>query len=179
MKRYSPLVLVMFFIVGCSSSPSCDTSQTSSQWHNCSGMDIEKGNGTYIGEYKHGVRHGKGEFEFISEDKYVGEFKNNKFDGQGTYIFSSGFKYIGEHKDGKPHGQGTYTHEHGEVLKGIWENGEFMGVNYRVGIEDQLLKITKIRAEPYSKDQQDRLKSAEYMLEQMRNPKKSKPFTYK
>ena len=110
MKRYSPLVLVMFFIVGCSSSPSCDTSQTSSQWHNCSGMDIEKGNGTYIGEYKHGVRHGKGEFEFIGGDKYVGEFRNNKRHGQGTFALVSGNKYVGEFKDGKRHGQGTYTY---------------------------------------------------------------------
>ena len=73
MKRYSPLVLLMFFVVGCSSSPSCDTSQPSSEWHNCIGMDVEKGNGTYIGEYKHGVRHGKGEFESINGNIFFNE----------------------------------------------------------------------------------------------------------
>ena len=127
MKRYSLSVLLMFFIVGCSSSPSCDTSQTSSQWHNCSGMDIEKGNGTYIGEYKHGVRHGKGEFEFISGSKYVGEFRNNKRHGQGTYTYATGEKYVGEYKDSKRNGQGTFTFADGEVLKGLWENGKFKG----------------------------------------------------
>ena len=148
MKRYSPLVLLMFFVVGC--SPICDTSQNSSQWHNCSGMDIERGNGTYIGEYKHGVRHGKGEFEFISGSKYVGEWKNNKFHGYGTFTFASGSKYVGEYKDDKRHGQGTYTYANGDTyvgenkdnkahgygtytylngqeFKGLWENGEFKG----------------------------------------------------
>ena len=126
MKRYSLLALLVFFVVGCSSSPSCDNSQTSSQWHNCSGMDIEQGNGTYIGEYKHGVRQGKGEFEFISGSKYVGEWKNNQPDGHGTYTYASGNKYVGEFKDDKRHGHGTFTHVNGEVLTGLWKDGDFI-----------------------------------------------------
>ena len=127
MKRYSLLVSLVFFVVGCSSYTSCDTSQPSSQWHNCSGIDIEQGNGTYIGEYKHGVRHGKGEFEFISGPKYVGEFNNGKFHGQGTYTYSNGDKYVGEFNNDKPHGQGTYIFSNGEAFKDVWENGELKG----------------------------------------------------
>jgi hypothetical protein len=127
MKRYSPLVLLMFFVVGCSSSPSCDTSQPTSQWHNCSGAWVETGVGTYVGEWKHGQLNGKGEVELISGSKYVGENKNAKPHGQGTFTYASGSKYVGGYKDGKRHGQGTYTYTNGEVLKGLWENGKFKG----------------------------------------------------
>ena len=42
-------------------------------------------------------------------------------------IYADGDKYVGEFKDDKRHGHGTYTYADGEVLKGLWENGEFKG----------------------------------------------------
>ena len=127
MRRYFSLVLLMFFVVGCSSSPPCDTSQPTSQWHNCSGTKIVQGQATYIGEFMHGVSHGKGEIQFISGNKYVGEFRNNERHGQGTYTFANGDKYVGGFKDDKRHGYGTYTSADGKVWKGSWKNGEFKG----------------------------------------------------
>ena len=106
MKRYSPLVILMFFVVGCSSSPTCDTSQPSSQWHNCSGSEVIKGKLTYIGEWKYGLYNGKGVVETASGNKIVGEFKNSRI-----------------------HGQATFTYADGEIIKGIWKNGELVEAN--------------------------------------------------
>ena len=126
MKRYSPLVLLMFFVVGCSSSPSCDTSEPITQWHNCSGTEVDTGLGTYIGEFKHGVRHGKGEYELYNGDKYIGEFKFNTRHGQGTYTYANGDKYVGEFKIFS-NGQGTLTFANGEKIIGEWKDGKAYG----------------------------------------------------
>ena len=102
------IFLPLAILVGCSSS-SCDDSKSTDQWHNCSGTYVEKGKGTYSGEWKHGEWNGKGEFESIQGNKYAGEFKNGKYTGTGTITFASGNKYVGESKGGKPHGHGTYV----------------------------------------------------------------------
>ena len=103
----------------------------------------------YVGEWKDGDYHGQGTItigyggggyggKYLGEwngDKYVGEFKDGNLHGQGTYTFgrypenrdANGDKYVGEWKDDKMHGKGTYTYPDGRVLKGLWENGEFLG----------------------------------------------------
>ena len=102
----------------------------------------EKGNweSKYVGEYKDGKRHGQGTFTWPSGSKYAGEFKDGIRNGQGTYTFTNGNKYVGEFKDGKRHGQGTLTGKKGivlkgKVLKGTFENGEFIkpGVLAKLG----------------------------------------------
>ena len=65
----------------------------------------------YVGEYKNGLMHGKGEFEFSSGSKYVGEFRNNTRDGHGTYIYSNGHKYVGLWENGRKHGKGEYRNK--------------------------------------------------------------------
>ena len=44
----------------------------------------------------------------------------------GTTISPRGAKYVGEFYKGKFHGQGTYIFADGEIVKGIFKNGEFM-----------------------------------------------------
>ena len=78
MKRYFPLVILMFFVVGCSLSPYCDTSEPTSKWHNCWGTDTSIIY-TYTGEWKHG-----------------------RFNGEGTLIYGDGTTFIGTFTDGKP-----------------------------------------------------------------------------
>ena len=100
MKRYSLSVLFMFFVVGCSSSPSCDTSKPTSKWHNCTGVEIVKGEyidsgeeyirSTYVGQFKHGKWHGEGELKIPNGSTYVGEFRNQRFHGYGTHSFHDG-----------------------------------------------------------------------------------------
>ena len=55
----------------------------------------------YVGEWKNGIRHGKGSQIHPDGWKYKGEWKGGLFHGQGTYTWSNGEKYVGEWKDGE------------------------------------------------------------------------------
>ena len=74
----------------------------------------EYNNGTYVGEYKDGKRHGQGTYTYPTGDKYVGEWKDGKKHGQGALTYVSGNKYVGEYKDGKPW-EGTGYEKDGNV----------------------------------------------------------------
>ena len=105
----------------------------------------------YVGEFKNGLRHGKGTLNFSDGRKYVGEFKDGtihgqgtltdlvnlfkyvgeweagEMHGQGTLLWANGRKYIGELERGKMHGQGTLTSSNGRVQSGLWRDGDFLG----------------------------------------------------
>ena len=104
----------------------------------------------YIGQYKDGKLHGKGTYTWPNGERYVGSFKANKFHWQGTHLWPNGERYVGNHKDGLAegqgtftwpdgekyvgnhkndlaHGQGTHTWPDGRFLRGIWEEGTFIG----------------------------------------------------
>ena len=104
----------------------------------------------YVGEWKNGKLHGHGTFTWPNGERYVGSFKDNKFHWQGTHLWPNGERYVGNHKDGLAegqgtftwpdgeryagnhkddlaHGQGTHTWPDGRFLRGIWEEGEFIG----------------------------------------------------
>ena len=116
-KLFTICLLSLTILAGCSSS-SCDDSKPTSQWHNCNGTEVKKGNNTYIGEWRHGERSGQGELEFIQGDKYVGEFKKGEPNGQGIATSLNGFKREGEFKDGKQHGHGTLEKANGNIYTG-------------------------------------------------------------
>mgnify|MGYP006191969257 CR=1 FL=1 len=92
-------LLSLSILSGCSPS-SCDDSKSTDQWHDCSGTFIEKGVGTYSGEWKHGDWNGKGTFENINGDKYVGDWKNGEETGYGTYYWHSGGSKYGRWEKG-------------------------------------------------------------------------------
>ena len=47
----------------------------------------------YIGEFKDGQMHGKGEFSWPSGIKYKGQFKHGYIDGQGLIIGPNGEQF--------------------------------------------------------------------------------------
>ena len=71
---------------------------------------------------------GYGGYAWDNGDKYEGEWKDDKMHGKGTIIFANGGEYAGEHIDGKLHGQGTFTTADGKVLKGLFENDDFVRI---------------------------------------------------
>lgn len=107
------------------------------------------GHNTYIGEFKHGARHGKGIY-FCADGKiYEGEWKKDQLDGKGTiaspcgelcegnfvkgvmngygrYVFKSGNVYEGEFKDNEFCGKGKFYWTSGTWCEGIWENNELI-----------------------------------------------------
>lgn len=82
----------------------------------------------YQGEFKAGVRHGKGTaFSSTGRVIHQGMYANMKFNGPGKYFYENGDTYEGEFVDGKFHGQGKYTsvEADGAVMEGKFENGKF------------------------------------------------------
>ena len=82
-------------------------------------------NGTaYEGEFKGGLRDGKGMLFSSSGDViYDGEWKDNVKEGKGTEYFpESNGRYEGEFKAGKKEGNGIYYWENGDRYEGKWEN---------------------------------------------------------
>jgi hypothetical protein len=93
----------------------------------CSGEEtIEFWGGTYTGELKDGLPHGQGTAIFPNGGKYVGEFKDGMYNGHGTETWPNGEEFVGEFKDNVP-GRGTMIYPDGTVVKGRWENDEFIG----------------------------------------------------
>ena len=89
------------------------------------GEGEEKSNeGTYIGSWKEGAKHGQGKMEYSSGDVYEGEFSNDLYNGNGYYKWKiSGYEYKGEYKNGVMHGKGIYKWNKNEYYKGTFVNG--------------------------------------------------------
>ena len=64
-------------------------------------------NGTiYEGDFKNGLRDGKGVLKLASGAKYVGEFQRNVYHGHGTFYSSDGERYVGDWVWGVRQGRG-------------------------------------------------------------------------
>ena len=98
------IVIVLFY--SCAFANDCE-GELSNQWSDCVGT-INSWYGTYIGEFKNGMKHGKGTIHYYNGDKFVGEFK-----------------------DGEKNGKGKFTYSSGETSSGIWKDDLFVRNNKR------------------------------------------------
>ena len=77
--------------------------------------------GTYRGEFKKGLPHGKGKMTYPSGPVYEGRVKKGMRDGYGKMSYPNGAMYDGQwHKDLK-HGHGKYSYSNGNVYEGQWQ----------------------------------------------------------
>ena len=74
----------------------------------------------YYGQWKKGLRHGKGRQQWKDGSIYEGYWKNNMASGLGRLIHADGDVYEGDWMDDKAHGRGTYTHLDGAMYDGDW-----------------------------------------------------------
>src|SRR3972149_7020784 len=94
--------------------------------------------GTYTGETKNELAHGKG--TSVGKDTYTGNFKKGFPEGSGIYTFgedieiagesySYGDVYEGEFNKGAFDGKGKITYNNAEkgTLEGYWQNGKYLG----------------------------------------------------
>ncbi len=82
------------------------------------GVDIDTNeSGTYIGEYKEGLRHGKGTWTHPDGRKFVGEFKNGDI-SKGTLTYQNGDQFTGQWINGEQIGFAEYINGHGDILRG-------------------------------------------------------------
>lgn len=80
--------------------------------------------GTYEGDFVNGVKHGDGHFNFVSNLKYVGEYKNGIREGKGKIINKNGsIAYDGEFKNNMPNGKGVAPTKSGELKEKLWVDG--------------------------------------------------------
>lgn len=86
------------------------------------------GTAHYKGEFKAGMKHGKGaKFWPLTGDSYIGEFFNDHKHGQGSYTWGprsawAGERYTGAYAGDKRHGHGVYTWPAGDKYTGPWVN---------------------------------------------------------
>lgn len=76
---------------------------------------VEYENGSYVGEFRHGQRHGHGKYIWSDGDFYDGEWKDDKKHGNGSFTCMDGHKYIGKYEDGREVG-GWYYYPDGRKL---------------------------------------------------------------
>ena len=78
----------------------------------------------YIGEFKDGVFHGKGEYKCKGNYSYKGEWKKSHFHGKGKFINEKKNEtYEGDFVNDKRHGYGVLTTEYFK-LEGPFKNNE-------------------------------------------------------
>ena len=91
----------------------------------------EKGE-KYIGEFKNGLKDGKGILYYDKDNeykrqRYEGEFKNDNPEGKGIMYWNSGGRYEGDWKNGKKDGKGIEYYNDGDRYEGDWKNGKREG----------------------------------------------------
>lgn len=91
----------------------CNNGEGTAKWEN----DV------YVGEWKDGLKRGKGTYTWTDGGKYVGLWKDGRQHGKATMYYGNGNKFVGEYKNGKRYGQGTYTWKNGDKYVGEFENG--------------------------------------------------------
>jgi hypothetical protein len=81
----------------------------------------------YTGEYKDGMRHGRGELIEKDGSRYSGQWYRDKMHGYGVYTWANGDRYEGQWGNGKRNGKGVYTWINGDRYDGGWENDKKNG----------------------------------------------------
>lgn len=97
------------------------------EWYDSNDTEIETkdevtlDNGAkYIGQWKNGLKFGRGVQIWKDGSVYEGYWHDNKAKDRGRLIHADGDVYEGEWKDDKACGFGTYTHTNGATYIGEW-----------------------------------------------------------
>ena len=88
-------------------------------------IEIDKKGNKYEGQFKNGVRHGKGTMIYKNGYKYEGEWVNGLREGHGKYFIDNPDKkdtFEGEFKKGKAEGKGVANYCNGDKYEGDYKN---------------------------------------------------------
>ena len=81
----------------------------------------------YVGEFRNGMREGKGILYWKDGSRYEGDFKKDEKDGKGFLYYISGNKYEGEFKNGIRNGKGIFYFINGDKYEGEYKNDQKNG----------------------------------------------------
>jgi S1-C subfamily serine protease len=85
---------------------------------------------SYEGEYKNGIREGKGTFTHKDGSVAKGTFVNGQLMGFGSKIGDDGYKYEGELVNYRKHGRGTFQFPNGAKFEGFFVSDEMYTGKY-------------------------------------------------
>ena len=85
-------------------------------------LTIVNTNEQYDGEWKNGMRHGRGEFKFKTGDIYTGGWELGKRTGEGSYTWTNGDRFIGNWKGDRMNGKGIFRYANGTSLESEFIN---------------------------------------------------------
>lgn len=85
-----------------------------------------RGSAEYVGEFRNGLKHGRGVKIWPWGDRYEGGFLNDQKHGKGMYVWGAGSQWAGERYVGgfvadKREGWGTYYWPNGDRFDGQWK----------------------------------------------------------
>ena len=82
---------------------------------------------TYSGQFKDGLRHGKGECVYIDGSCYQGEWKDGVRSGEGVFAFADGEIFVGKFQHDVAMGPGTFYYQDGSKYVGNFERNMMEG----------------------------------------------------
>jgi hypothetical protein len=90
------------------------------------GKGQARGSAEYIGEFRKGMKHGRGVKTWSWGDRYEGEFRDDRKNGKGMYVWGddtqwAGQRYVGDFVADKREGRGTYFWPGGDRFDGEWK----------------------------------------------------------
>ena len=77
----------------------------------------------YSGEFRDGLRHGRGTFEWDDGCRYEGEWAQDARHGCGTFVSAHGDAYDGEFELDEMHGRGELRWAGGDIYRGQFRRG--------------------------------------------------------
>jgi S1-C subfamily serine protease len=104
---------------------------------------------TYEGEFKNGIREGKGTFTHKDKSVAVGNFKDGQLFGYGTRTSEEGNKYEGEFINYRQHGKGTMSFANGAKFEGFFVSdrmytGKYTNYDGRITYLQKYYPVEKI-----------------------------------
>ena len=96
------------------------------------GDGVARGSAEYRGEFRKGMKDGKGVKTWPWGDRYEGSFAADRRSGKGMYIWGeaspwAGERYVGDYVADQRHGQGTYYWPNGDRFDGLWKEDRRYG----------------------------------------------------
>ena len=110
---------------------------------------------TYVGEYKMGIREGKGTFTHKDGSSKTGTFVNGQLIGRGKMTTEDGHSYDGEFVNYRMHGNGTIRYANGAKFVGYVSNdspytGEFTNYNGEISFIQEGIPVEHIDKRNFS-----------------------------
>jgi len=97
------------------------------------GSGSARGRAEYRGDFKNGMKHGKGVKVWPNGDRYEGDFIEDRKEGFGSYSFGRG-PWLGERYEGdwladRREGYGVYRWPTGDIYRGPWHEDRITGAS--------------------------------------------------